>query len=45
MSAAGYSGTPLSTKLGIKPGRRVALLGAPDETWGGLRLVIRLEHR
>ncbi len=28
--AAGYSGTPLPTKLGIKPGSRVALLRAPD---------------
>ncbi len=26
---AGYSGTPLPQKLGIKPGSRVALLGAP----------------
>jgi hypothetical protein len=26
---AGYSGTPLPQKLGIKPGARVALLGAP----------------
>jgi hypothetical protein len=30
MSTAGYSGTPLPRKLGIKPGHRVALLGAPD---------------
>jgi len=30
MSAAGYSGTPLPRKLGIKPGHRVALLHAPD---------------
>jgi hypothetical protein len=29
MSAAGYSGTPLPKKLGIKPGHRVLLLGAP----------------
>jgi hypothetical protein len=27
---AGYSGTPLPQKLGIKPGHRVALLGAPE---------------
>lgn len=27
---AGYSGTPLSQKLGIKPGARVALLHAPE---------------
>ena len=29
MKAAGYSGTPLPKKLGIKEGTRVALLGAP----------------
>ena len=28
--SAGYSGTPLPRKLGIKPGGRVGLLGAPD---------------
>jgi len=27
---AGYSGTPLSQKLGIKPGARVALVRAPE---------------
>jgi len=27
---AGYSGTPLPRKLGIKPGHRVVLLHAPD---------------
>ncbi len=27
---AGYSGTPLPQKLGIKPGSRLALAGAPD---------------
>jgi len=27
---AGYSGTPLPKKLGIRPGHRIALLGAPD---------------
>jgi hypothetical protein len=27
---AGYSGTPLPRKLGIKEGSRVAVLGAPD---------------
>jgi hypothetical protein len=26
---AGYSGTPLAQKLGIKPGQRVATMGAP----------------
>jgi hypothetical protein len=30
MMTAGYSGTPLTKKLGIKEGFRVALLGAPD---------------
>ena len=30
MSTAGYSGTPLPQKLGIKAGHRVALLNAPD---------------
>jgi hypothetical protein len=30
VSAAGYSGTPLVRKLGIKPGQRVLLLGAPE---------------
>jgi hypothetical protein len=29
--AAGYSGTPQSTKLGIKPGLRVCLDQAPDD--------------
>jgi hypothetical protein len=36
---AGYSGTPLPKKLGIKPGARLGLVGAPDdfaETLGGL---------
>ncbi len=74
---AGYSGTPLPRKLGIKEGSRLAVLGAPDgfdatlgelpprverrtqprgflvdnkvcaidETWSGLRLVIRKENR
>ena len=27
---AGYSGTPLAAKLGIKAGGKVALIGAPD---------------
>jgi hypothetical protein len=27
---AGYSGTPLPRKLGIKPGHRLLMLGAPD---------------
>lgn len=28
---AGYSGTPLPKKLGVKPGSRVMLVGAPEE--------------
>lgn len=30
MAAAGYSGTPLPQKLGIKDGHRVALIDPPD---------------
>ncbi|HTU86211.1 MAG TPA: DUF3052 domain-containing protein [Solirubrobacteraceae bacterium] len=30
-SAAGYSGTPLVRKLGIKPGARLGLIGAPED--------------
>jgi hypothetical protein len=33
---AGYSGTPLPKKLGIKPGHRVALLDAPPSLHGEL---------
>jgi hypothetical protein len=39
MSNAGYSGTPLIKKLGIKDGYRIALLNAPenyDDTLGTL---------
>jgi hypothetical protein len=39
MSGAGYSGTPLVAKLGIKADNKVALLGAPegfDDTLGPL---------
>ena len=38
-SPAGYSGTPLVRKLGIKPASRLGLIGAPsgfDETLGEL---------
>jgi len=31
MPTAGYSGTPLAKKLGIKPGQRVVALGAPAD--------------
>ena len=34
---AGYSGTPLPKKLGIKAGHRVALLNAPPGQRGALR--------
>jgi hypothetical protein len=33
--AAGYSGTPLPRKLGIRPGHRLLLLDAPDGFEGG----------
>jgi hypothetical protein len=36
MSAAGYSGTPLVSKLGIKPGATIGLIGAPDDFDGTL---------
>jgi len=40
VAGAGYSGTPLPKKLGIKPGHRIMLLTAPDgfeqHTLGGL---------
>lgn len=46
---AGYSGTPLPKKLGIKEGWRVALLDnkvcAINERWSGLRFVYRREDR
>lgn len=35
MGTAGYSGTPLDRKLGVAPGHRVLLLGAPDQFVGG----------
>ncbi|MDX1384163.1 MAG: DUF3052 domain-containing protein [Thermoanaerobaculia bacterium] len=47
---AGYSGTPLPKKLGIKPGHRVGLIAAPKgfELAGlpeGVRLVRRAQGR
>jgi len=42
---AGYSGTPLPQKLGIKPQHRVALLGAPkgfEKTLGALPEGVRV---
>lgn len=45
---AGYSGTPLVSKLGIKPGARVALIGAPngfDSVLGELPDGVRVRRR
>ena len=44
MRSAGYSGTPLPAKLGIKPGQRVALLLAPRDLVLDLPPDVRL-HR
>ena len=47
--SAGYSGTPLAKKLGIKPGHRLLLLGAPegfeDGTLGELPEGVRVARR
>jgi hypothetical protein len=46
-STAGYSGTPLATKLGIKRDMRVALLHAPDgieDTLGVLPEGVRIQY-
>jgi len=45
---AGYSGTPLIQKLGVKPGYRVAVLNAPDDfadTLGELPEGVQLDWR
>ena len=45
---AGYSGTPLARKLGIKTGHRVGLIGAPngfEEMLEGLPDDVRLSRR
>ena len=45
---AGYSGTPLVRKLGIKPGHRLGLLGAPDgfdATLGELPAGVQVRRR
>jgi hypothetical protein len=41
----GYSGTPLPTKLGIKPGHRVLLVGAPAGFAIGPLDGVDLHHR
>lgn len=48
--SAGYSGTPLPKKLGFAEGQSVCYVNQPevcaiDETWSGLRLVVRRELR
>jgi hypothetical protein len=47
--SAGYSGTPLPRKLGIKPGHRLLLLAAPegfeDGTLGALPDGVRVARR
>ena len=48
MSTAGYSGTPLPRKLGLKPGMQVAWLGAPAHfpgLLGPLPAGVRLKTR
>jgi hypothetical protein len=47
-AAAGYSGTPLVRKLGIKPEARLGLIGAPDgfdETLGEVPGGVRIQRR
>lgn len=47
MATAGYSGTPLAQKLGIKPGMRIALLHAPggiEAALGELPPDTQLQH-
>ncbi len=48
MAAAGYSGTPLPKKLGVKEGHRVAWLDAPDDfdaALGALPDGVRVQRR
>jgi len=48
MPVAGYSGTPLIKKLGIKPGQRICILNAPqgyDKTLGALPAGIKPASR
>ena len=45
---AGYSGTPLQQKLGIKPTHRIAVLGAPknfEKTLGALPATVSLAKK
>jgi hypothetical protein len=48
MRSAGYSGTPLIKKLGLKPGQRACFLNAPEDlpkTLGALPMGIQLIQR
>lgn len=45
---AGYSGTPLAKKLGVKPGQRIALIDAPpgfEETLGPIPDDVVIRHQ
>jgi hypothetical protein len=42
---AGYSGTPLAHKLGVRPGHRIAVVSAPDGFAETLRLPPRVQLR
>jgi hypothetical protein len=47
-TAAGYSASPIARKLGIKPGSRVTLIGAPkgfEETLGELQDGVSISRR
>lgn len=48
MAEAGYSGTPLLKKLGVKDGQRALLIGAPDiealDAFDGWKSVRRAKH-
>src|SRR6204780_4406263 len=44
MSSAGYSGTPLGKKLGIKPGHTVWLDRAPDSVCASLKAEIEADY-
>ncbi len=44
-AVAGYSGTPLAHKLGVRPGHRIAVVSAPDGFAETLRLPPRVQLR
>lgn len=41
MAAAGYSGTPLLDKLGIKPGMKILLINQPNDYFDLLKINIK----